>query len=57
MISKEEPIHFYDLYLLIINQNSNSEIARDMEYVYLHIHELKAYRIANQYIYDNEKII
>jgi len=57
LIKRDEPIHYYDLYLLIISQNASKDIQADMEYIYLHIHELKAFRIASQYIYDNEKLV
>ena len=52
-VRTDQPIHYYDLYLLIVNQNSTKDIAKDMEFVYLHIHEKKAYNIAESYIYDN----
>ncbi len=57
-IKSDEPIHYYDLYLLIIKQNASSpDIQNDLEYIELHIHELKAFRIATQYIWDNEKLV
>lgn len=56
-IKAEQPIHYYDLYLLVISQNSSKDMQKDMKYIYLHIHELKAYSIAKLFIYDNEKVV
>jgi hypothetical protein len=32
-IRSDEPIHYYDLYLMIIKQNANSDIQNDLEYI------------------------
>ena len=52
-IKKNEPIQYYELYLLVIKQNASQDIQNDLEYIELHIHEYKAARIAFQYIHDN----
>lgn len=56
-IKEDQPVHYYNLYLQIVSSNANKDIARDMEFVFLHVHELKAYSIAKKYLTDNEKIV
>jgi hypothetical protein len=53
-IGRDEPIRFYDLYLLIIDTNTTPEEKKDLGYIYLHLHELKAYRIAREHMYDSQ---
>lgn len=56
-IKKNQPVHYYDLLLRIISENASKDVVKDMASIFLHIHELKAYLIANDYIYDVEKVI
>lgn len=55
-VRREEPIRYYDLYLMIIGDITSKEVAKSLEYVNLRIHSLKASCIARKFLYDNQKL-
>jgi len=51
-----QPIHYYDIYLMIIIHNADQDMMKDLVFVFLYIHEMKAIMIAKSFIHDLEKI-
>ena len=53
----DEPIHFYDILIQIINENSNSQLENDMQHIFLLIHCRKADLISGNDNLDRNYVI
>lgn len=53
---QDQPIHYYDLYLKIIKENSKN-VENKIDYIYLLIHQLKADKISKDYSFIKERAV
>jgi tetratricopeptide (TPR) repeat protein len=55
-IKEGQPVHYYDLYLRIIRENSRGFESK-IEYIYVMIHRFKADQISARFIYEKQRVV